>query len=96
MAALAKRLIANGVSVRKRMPWQKDWSDERVIRAMLDFPLAVNWAAALQIDGVGRAPERYDPTEVVKAYQATNAAEPRVSEYKAVMCGHVKFGSGTD
>jgi hypothetical protein len=47
MAALAKRLIANGVSVRKRMPWHKDWSDERVIQEMLDFDLAVNWAAAL-------------------------------------------------
>jgi len=47
MAALAKRLIANGVYVRKRMPWQKDWSDERVIQEMLDFTLAVNWAAAL-------------------------------------------------
>jgi hypothetical protein len=101
MAALAKRLIANGVSARKRMPWQKDWSEERVIQEMLDFPLAVNWAAALlggrsfgtgnysmygafvvdlvaetitddpkanpivrhiEIDGVSRAPDGFDPT----------------------------------
>jgi hypothetical protein len=47
LAALGKRLIANGVSVPKRMPWQKDWSDERVVCDLLDFPLAVNWAAAL-------------------------------------------------
>jgi hypothetical protein len=30
------------------MPWQKGWSDEQVVvQEMLDFPLAVNWAAAL-------------------------------------------------
>jgi hypothetical protein len=134
MAALAKRLIANGVSARKQMPWQKDWSDERVIQEMLDFPLAVNWAAALlggrsfgtgnysmygafvvdlvaetitddpkanpivrhvEIDGVSRAPGRFDSTEAVKAYEAANAADPRVSEYKVGdRVVHAKFGSG--
>jgi len=47
MTALATRLIAHGISVPKRMPWQKGWSDEQVVQEMLDFPLAVNWAAAL-------------------------------------------------
>ena len=134
MAALAKRLIANGVSARKRTPWQKDWSDERVIQEVLDFPLAVNWAAALlggrsfgtgnysmygafvvdlvaetitddpkanpivrhvEIDGVSRAPGRFDSTEAVKAYEAANAADPRVSEYKVGdRVVHAKFGSG--
>jgi hypothetical protein len=46
-AALAIRLIANGVSVPRRMPWQKGWSDGQVVQEMLDFPLAVNWAATL-------------------------------------------------
>jgi len=45
--ALATRLIANGISVPKRRPWQKGWSDEQMVQEMLDFPLAVNWAAAL-------------------------------------------------
>jgi hypothetical protein len=45
MAALAKRLIANGVSARKPMPWQKDWSEERMVQDMLDFPLAANWGS---------------------------------------------------
>src|SRR5262245_45952794 len=45
--ALAARLIANGISVPKRMPWHKSLSDEQVVQEMLDFSLAVNWAAAL-------------------------------------------------
>ena len=47
IAALGRRLIANGVSVPKRMPWQEDWPDERMVQDTLDFPLAQNWAAAL-------------------------------------------------
>src|SRR5262249_22045774 len=47
MTLPATRLIAHGISVPKRMPWQKGWSDEQVVQEMLDFPLAVNWAAAL-------------------------------------------------
>jgi len=46
-AALARRLIANGLPVPKRSPVQKDWPDELMIRQMLDYPLIVNWAAAL-------------------------------------------------
>ena len=45
--ALATKLIANGVPVRKRWPYQRDWSDELLIQELLDYPLAVNWAAAL-------------------------------------------------
>jgi hypothetical protein len=133
MAALATRLIANGVSVPKRMPWQKGWSDGQLVQEMLDFPLAVNWAAALlgghsfgtgpwvygafvadlieetitddpkanpvvrniAIEGVSRAPGRFDRTEIVKlkVYEAANAA---VGKYKVGdRVVHTKFGSGT-
>jgi hypothetical protein len=47
LTALTERLIANGISVPKRLPWQEDWSDERLVQDMLDFPLATNWAATL-------------------------------------------------
>jgi len=39
-------LLENGLPV-KRAPWQKDWPDEPLVERMLDFSLAVNWAAAL-------------------------------------------------
>jgi hypothetical protein len=58
-AALATRLIANFVSVPKRMPWQKGWSDEQVVLVMLDFPLAVNWAAALLGSSFGTGASMY-------------------------------------
>jgi hypothetical protein len=45
--ALATKLIANGVPVRKRWPYQRDWPDELLVQELLDYPLAVNWAAAL-------------------------------------------------
>jgi hypothetical protein len=131
--ALAKRLIANGVSPRKRTPWNSDWSDERVVRDMLEFPLAVNWAAALlggssfgtgnysmygafvvdlvaetitddpkanpvlrhiEIDGVSRAPGRFDPTEIVKlnVHQAAKAAASKYKVGDRVV--HPNFGSG--
>ena len=47
VAELAKRLIAGDLPLSTRTPWQKDWSDEEVVRGMLDWTLAVNWAAAL-------------------------------------------------
>jgi hypothetical protein len=46
-AELARRLIANGLPARKRASWQRDWPDEPLVQEMLDYPLAVNWAAAL-------------------------------------------------
>jgi hypothetical protein len=134
LAALAKRLIANGVLARKRTPWQTDWSDERVIQEMLDFSLAVNWAAGvlggrsfgtgnyslygafaidliaetitddpnanpivrhIKIDGVDRAPGRFDPTEAMKACEATDAADHPAREYKVGdRMVHAQFGSG--
>lgn len=45
--AVAERLVARGVPLRRRMFWEKDWPEARVVRDMLDFPLSVNWAAAL-------------------------------------------------
>lgn len=46
-AILATALIANDVAIPTRMSFQKDWTDERVVLEMLDYPLATNWAAAL-------------------------------------------------
>jgi len=37
LIALGQRLIANGVSASERMPWQKDWPDERVCKICSTF-----------------------------------------------------------
>jgi hypothetical protein len=132
MTALAKRLIANGVSPGKRMPWQRDWPDERVVQDMLDFPLAVNWAAALlggrgfgtgnysmygafavdlvmetitddpkanpvvrniEIDGIRRAPSRFELAEIMKGHQVEG---PPLSVHNiGDRVVHANFGSGT-